>query len=239
MCLALSLSISVSLSLSPARAVPFSPSSFVSISVSSVRLDFACPTTPGDRALNDCQSNNTKAAPYNFLYGKWEISAKMPPGHFWTALWLMPDADICWPKGGEVDILESDIWGQQPPYEPHAAYHWAHQSDQCSHDASDNKDGAAERSPKGYNFSQAFHTYSAELTPRTITFAVDGVPYYSVTAADAETNLPHTPLYLIMGNQLWGGWDYPTELPADFEIDWVKAWVPNPVPPATRPGVEV
>jgi hypothetical protein len=33
-------------------------------------------------------------------------------------------------------------------------------------------------------------------------------------------------MYLIMGNQLWKGWDYPDELPADFEIDYVKAWVP-------------
>jgi hypothetical protein len=54
------------------------------------------------RALNDCWSNNTQAHPFNFLYGRWEIRAKMPPGHFWTALWLMPDASVCWPKGGEV-----------------------------------------------------------------------------------------------------------------------------------------
>ena len=27
--------------------------------------------------------------------------------------------------------------------------------------------------------------------------------------------------------ELWGGWDFPLELPADFEIDWVKAWVPD------------
>jgi beta-glucanase (GH16 family) len=70
---------------------------------------------------------NEKAIPFNFLYGKWEISAKMPvrpngtAGHFWSALWLMPDHDVCWPTGGEVDILESDIWGQEPPYAPHAA----------------------------------------------------------------------------------------------------------------------
>lgn len=89
-----------------------------------------------NNALNDCNSSNAQAAPYNFLHGKWEISTKMPPGHFWAALWLMPDANVCWPKGGEVDILESDIWGQHPPYEPHAAYHWAHQGGPCFHDSS-------------------------------------------------------------------------------------------------------
>ena len=129
--------------------------------------------------------------------------------------------------GGEVDILESDIWGQQPPYEPHAAYHWSHQAAPCFHDFTNKNDGAALKSPKGYNFSAAFHTYSATLTPRAIFFAVDGVTYLTVTSADAESNLPKTPMYLILGNQLWGAWDYPTELPADFEIDWVKAWVPD------------
>jgi len=89
-----------------------------------------------NNALNDCNSSNAQAVSYNFLHGKWEISAKMPPGHFWAALWLMPDANVCWPKGGEVDILESDIWGQHPPYEPHAAYHWAHQGGPCFHDSS-------------------------------------------------------------------------------------------------------
>jgi len=83
------------------------------------------------------------------------------------------------------------------------------------------------KSPQGYNFSAAFHVYSAELTPRHITFAVDGVTYYTMTSAAAEGNLPRTPMYLILGNQLWQGWDYPMELPAAFEIDWVKAWVPS------------
>jgi beta-glucanase (GH16 family) len=128
------------------------------------------------RALNDCWSNSTESIPYNFLYGKWEIRAKMPHGHFWVAAWLMPDAKVCWPQGGEVDILESDIWGQQPPYEPHAAYHWSTPGSQCYKDMSQKGDGAALKSPPGFDFSKDFHVYSVELTERIITFSVDGIP---------------------------------------------------------------
>jgi beta-glucanase (GH16 family) len=148
-------------------------------------------------------------------------------GHFWTALWLLPDLDTCWPKGGEVDILESDIWGQQPPYAPHAAYHWSHEAAPCFKDAANNRDGGVPppHTPK-IDYSQDFHTYTAELTPRMIIFSVDGKPYYTATATKAEGVLPHTDMYLILGNQLWKNWNYPTELPAEFQVDYVKAWVP-------------
>eukprot|EP00037_Helgoeca_nana_P038066 m.18848 g.18848 ORF g.18848 m.18848 type:complete len:77 (+) comp9768_c0_seq1:2232-2462(+) len=53
------------------------------------------------------------------------------------------------------------------------------------------------------------------------------VRYFSIGSASVRGNLPTTPMYIILGNQLWQGWDYPTELPAVFEIDWVKAWVPT------------
>lgn len=120
----------------------------------------------------------------------------------------------------QVDILESDIWGQQPPYKPHAAYHWSPSA--CFHDSSG---GAAYQPPTPtYNYSTGFHTYSVEVTPRWLVFGVDGVSYYNVTQAATGSNLPHHPMYLIIGNQLWQGWSYPQELPADFVIDWVKAY---------------
>jgi beta-glucanase (GH16 family) len=142
---------------------------------------------------------------------------------------MLPDEDICWPKGGEVDILESDIWGQQPPYAPHAAYHWEHAEVACFHDEANNRMGGvpATRTPN-IDYSQGFHTYSVELTPRMIIFSIDGEAYYTATSAEAEGVLPYTALYLIMGNQLWKNWNYPTELPADFEIDYVKTFVPVP-----------
>lgn len=148
-------------------------------------------------------------------------------GHFWTALWMLPDEDICWPKGGEIDMLESDIWGQQPPYAPHAAYHWEHQGSPCFKDASKNGFGGVPqaKSPK-IDYSQDFHTYSVEVTPRLLIFSVDDEPYLTITSAKAEGVLPYTPMYIIMGNQLWKNWNYPRELPADFEIDYVKTYVP-------------
>ena len=38
---------------------------------------------------------------------KFEIRAQLPGGQgIWPAHWLMPDWGICWPMGGEIDILE-------------------------------------------------------------------------------------------------------------------------------------
>ena len=192
-----------------------------------------CQSNRSNHWITDCNMMNEKAIPYNFNQGKWEVSAKMPTapngtaGHFWTALWLLPDEDICWPKGGEVDILESDIWGQQPPYMPHAAYHWSHQGSACFKDAAKDGFGAGfpQQKPK-VDYSQGFHTYTVEVQPRMLIFSVDGQAYYTATEAEAEGVLPYTDMYLIMGNQLWRNWDFPAELPADFEIDYVKAWVP-------------
>eukprot|EP01116_Phalansterium_solitarium_P019906 TRINITY_DN5726_c0_g1_i1.p1 TRINITY_DN5726_c0_g1~~TRINITY_DN5726_c0_g1_i1.p1 ORF type:complete len:220 (+),score=47.27 TRINITY_DN5726_c0_g1_i1:26-685(+) len=44
---------------------------------------------------------------WNSTFGKWEIRAQLPTGQgIWPAHWLMPDWGICWPMGGEIDIME-------------------------------------------------------------------------------------------------------------------------------------
>ncbi len=45
----------------------------------------------------------------DFLYGRWEISAKLPRGKgTWPALWMLPTERAYgdWPKSGEIDIME-------------------------------------------------------------------------------------------------------------------------------------
>lgn len=44
------------------------------------------------------------------VLGKWEIRAKLPFGQgMWPAHWLMPDYNVCWPMGGEIDIMVSRL----------------------------------------------------------------------------------------------------------------------------------
>lgn len=45
----------------------------------------------------------------DFLYGRFEIRAKLPPGRgTWPALWMLPTDQAYggWPKSGEIDIME-------------------------------------------------------------------------------------------------------------------------------------
>lgn len=44
-----------------------------------------------------------------FLYGRFEIKAKLPTGRgLWPAIWMMPAKDTYggWPASGEIDIME-------------------------------------------------------------------------------------------------------------------------------------
>ena len=45
----------------------------------------------------------------NFTYpSRITVCFKVPTGvGFWPAFWLMPDEDILWPQGGEIDIMEN------------------------------------------------------------------------------------------------------------------------------------
>jgi len=49
----------------------------------------------------------------DWLYGKFEFSAKVPGGKgTWPAIWMMPSEDTYggWPKSGEIDIMEYVGW---------------------------------------------------------------------------------------------------------------------------------
>lgn len=181
------------------------------------------------------------------LYGRWNVRAKLPPGHFWPAIWLMPAADICCtldvvkadnmdafflflltpgsspclgPRGGEVDLMEPDIWNGKPlPYIPQSTYHYSPAVCYQNH-----ADGTTFPYCVGCDFSADFHTYSVDISPRAILFIIDNQPFHAVGAVFAEETLPQSPMYLILGQQLWSKWNYTEDLPASFEIDSVEAW---------------
>lgn len=43
-----------------------------------------------------------------FGYGKLYVNFKLPKGNFlWPAIWMLPFSNMPWPKGGEIDLMES------------------------------------------------------------------------------------------------------------------------------------
>ncbi|HEY8992237.1 MAG TPA: glycoside hydrolase family 16 protein [Candidatus Microsaccharimonas sp.] len=172
----------------------------------------------------------------SFLYGRIDISAKLPSGSgTWPALWLLPanntyankspkgDA-LRYRNGGEIDIMES------VGFQPDLIYGVAH----TLSDSNLRSDGTGSyKTVKVPGSSTSFNTYTVLWTPTTITFAVNDVAYftYARQAGANYTTWPFDqPFYLIANLALggtWGGMDtahFPDNgidnnaLPASFDI---------------------
>ena len=155
----------------------------------------------------------------SFSLAKFEIKAKFNcVNGFWPALWLMPDNDIPWPLGGEVDIMEhlnSDKF----------VYQTLHSNYTKNVDPNATHYSTAEINPDDWNI------YGVEIYKDSICMFTNGVKYLSYHRIEgAETQFPwsESPFYLILSNQLEGSWvgkvDSPEQLPSELRIDWIKVY---------------
>ncbi len=171
----------------------------------------------------------------SFLYGRFDITAKLPKGvGTWPALWLLP-ADHTYaslspegnPKhyknGGEIDIIEAVGSDQNTNYG-------------IAHTVSDvllRSDGTGSYAKVSVpNSTEKFHTYSLLWTPTSLTFEVDAVAYYTYTrqkGSDYQTWPFDQPFYLIANLAIGGTWGAmdksrfasgidDSALPASFDI---------------------
>jgi beta-glucanase (GH16 family) len=172
----------------------------------------------------------------SFLYGRIDITAKLPSGAgTWPAVWLLPANDtyakkspnsdtMRYKNGGEIDIIES------VGFQPGVMYGIAH----TLSDVSLHPDGTGSyKSMVVPTASTDFNKYTLLWTPTTVTFAVNDSAYYTYQrqdGADYKTWPFDQPFYLIanlaMGGT-WGGMDtahYPdngidnSALPASLDI---------------------
>lgn len=161
---------------------------------------------------------------FDFTYGKVEVRAKMPRfvnGEH-TGIWMMPTPPAqTWPKSGEIDIMEH-IKQDDFVYETIHTY-WA---DDLGH--GDPKAGVtAKIDPYDWN------TYAVTWTPESITYSINGVdnftyPNNHLSGEDGFYQWPFDKnFYLILsislgGEGTWAGPIDNADLPAVFQIDWVK-----------------
>jgi hypothetical protein len=136
-------------------------------------------------------------------YGYFEIRAQTPnvPGS-WPAFWMIPDPA----NGVEADIMES--LGISP-YVDFVRVHGGPGSDLTFLDA-------------WRSDPDAYHTYGMLWTAETVTMYLDGVAVLSVPTPDTW----HQPMYMI-ANMAMGGWGGNTDtsqLPAEFNIDYIRAY---------------
>lgn len=148
---------------------------------------------------------------FSQTYGYFEISAQVPSGQgLWPAFWLLPQSGN-WPP--EIDVLE--LLG----HDPSTYYVGSHWTDTTGSHAYDTQPIST-----GTDLSLGFHQYGTLWTADTITFYLDGTALYSMATPSGMNE----PMYLLAGLAVGGNWpgspDSTTVFPAQFQIDYIKAW---------------
>jgi beta-glucanase (GH16 family) len=159
---------------------------------------------------------------FEHLYGRYEISCKLPtqPG-WWVAFWMMQGDVGAVGNGGvdgvEVDIMEGFGWTNKINY----AFHWdgygtAHQST------------GKQLYPAGIR--EGFHTYTLDWTPDIYIFYIDGVEKWRTTGG----GICHTKGYIkVTGeistedwaiSQYWANNPATATYPDSFLVDYVRVY---------------
>ena len=148
---------------------------------------------------------------FSQTYGYFEISAQVPSGQgLWPAFWLLPQSGN-WPP--EIDVLE--LLG----HDPSTYYVGSHWTDASGSHAFDTQGIST-----GIDLSQGFHSYGTLWTADSISFYLDGAEVYSMqTPAGMDE-----PMYLLASLTVGGNWpgapDETTQFPAEFQVDYIRAW---------------
>lgn len=169
---------------------------------------------------------------FEFEHGTVECRARfvrMPMGGH-TGIWMMPAPPaLQWPKSGEIDIMEhlnkEDIIYQ-------TVHTWY--ADDMGHKDDPKAQGTADVNKEDWNI------YGVEWTADKITYTVNGQKYLEypnlhLDGENGEYQWPFNhPFYIILSQSLGGEgtWEGPitnSELPAIFEIDWIRVTQPRGV----------
>ena len=157
-----------------------------------------------------------------WTYGFYEIRAKVPCAYgTWPAIWMLPDGNYGWPRGGEIDILEHV--GSLPNV-VHANLHTGlfNHSIQTGRGAQLPNSGAC----------TGFHRYQLDWRPDSITIGMDDRAYMRVDNDQPGGEGPwpfDKPFYMILNLAIGGDWAAPKGMddsifPQRFEVDYVRVW---------------
>jgi beta-glucanase (GH16 family) len=159
----------------------------------------------------------------DWLYGRFEIKAKLPDGlGMWPAIWMLPsDWEYGgWPKSGEIDIMEN------VGYDPDNIVISVH-TENYNHSIGTQRNFTT---PVPDN-SKAFHVYALEWDETTVKGFVDEQCFFTF---NKESNDPkvwpfdkrfHLLLNVAVGGN-WGGKKGVDSLafPATMEVDYVRVF---------------
>lgn len=164
----------------------------------------------------------------DWLYGKFEIRAKLPKGKgTWPAIWMLPSTTKeygAWPASGEIDIME------------HVGYLQNVLNCNVHTKSFNGMDGTN----KGMGFpyegvSDDFHTYTLEWLPDKMMFYVDDEVKYTYDPHEFASEVSSyewpfdKPFHLILNVAYGGSWGgkMGTDdscLPQQMQVDYVRVY---------------
>jgi beta-glucanase (GH16 family) len=166
---------------------------------------------------------------FEAAYGRVEARIKVAKGAgLWPAFWMLGTNldQVGWPQGGEIDIMENV--GRQP----NVAFGTLHGP---GYSGGQSYGGTLDL---GKPVGDDYHVFAVEWQPDTITWLVDGVPYFTASSSDAflagkEWVFNH-PFYLLMnvavGGNFGGAVGPDTTFPQTTSIDYVRIYQAAPQP---------
>ena len=160
----------------------------------------------------------------DWLYGRFEIRAKLPRGKgTWPAIWMLPTDWKYggWPASGEIDIME------HVGYDPGVVHGTIH-TEAYNHIRQTQKEGKITIA----DAQDAFHVYTVDWFEDKMDFYVDNQLYHTVQR-DPKDDFKGWPFdqrfYLILNIAVGGNWGGaqgvdPAIWPQRMEIDYVRVY---------------
>ncbi len=162
----------------------------------------------------------------DWLYGKFEIRARMPRGQgIWPAIWMLPtDWEYGgWPKSGEIDIVENLGQDTKTVY---GTLHYGNDWPDNTHT------GEKYSIPEGKDFYDGFHVFTIEWREKEIKWYVDDILYQVQTKWFTPNEDYPAPFdkrfHLILNVAVGGNWpgnpDDTTQFPQRMYIDYIRVY---------------
>ncbi len=159
----------------------------------------------------------------DWLYGRFEIAAKLPKGvGLWPAIWMLPTASSygIWPKSGEIDIMEN------VGFEPNIVHFTVH-TESYNHSIGTSK-GASAKLADPYT---KFVVYALEWYEDSMVFVADDKKTFSFKNEGTGSKVwPfdkqfHLLLNIAVGGS-WGGQQGVDDgiCPAEMVVDYVRVY---------------
>jgi beta-glucanase (GH16 family) len=159
----------------------------------------------------------------DWMYGRFEIRAKLPEGQgIWPAIWMLPTDNVfgTWPKSGEIDIVE--LVGHEPST-IHGTVHYGP-------DWPENQQKTKSYTLPQGKFSDDFHVFAISWSSNEIQWFIDDVMYHTITPASLQPhNYPfNARFHLLINLAVGGNWpgrpDNTTEFSQSLIVDYVRVY---------------